>query len=121
MIKGIEHTGIAAKDTHALAAWYIRMFDGKALMTTPDGNYFVGFPNGTIIEIYHAKEMGVTKGNTQQGIRHLCFAVVDFKAERDRFLAEGVQAFVANDKAFFFTDPEGNVIHFIEREKPLGE
>lgn len=120
MIKGIEHTGIAARDTHALAAWYIRMFDAKTLMTTPSGNYFLAFADGSMIEIYAATEFNTPKGNLQHGMRHLCFTVVDFKAERDRFLAEGVEAFTVSDNAFFFYDPEGNVLHFVEREKPLG-
>ena len=120
MIKGIEHTGIAAKDTHALAAWYIRMFDAKTLLKTDSGNYFLGFADGSMIEIYAANAFDTPKGNLLQGVRHLCFSVVDFKAERDRFLAEGVEAFISNDNAFFFYDPEGNVLHFVERPKPLG-
>ena len=120
MIKGIEHTGIAAKDTHALAAWYIRMFDAKTLMTTESGNYFLGFADGSMIEIYAADAFDTPKGNLHQGMRHLAFTVVDLKAERDRFLADGVEAFIVSGNAFFFYDPEGNVLHFVEREKPLG-
>jgi glyoxylase I family protein len=58
------------------------------------------------------------------GLRHLALAVSDFDAVYGQLKARNVNFLVeAADnkgvKTAFFTDPEGNILHIIQRETPL--
>jgi glyoxylase I family protein len=59
------------------------------------------------------------------GLRHLAIAVSDFDAAYGRLKDKAV-SFVAEPadsqgtKTVFFTDPEGNYLHLIQRPAPLG-
>jgi predicted enzyme related to lactoylglutathione lyase len=58
------------------------------------------------------------------GLRHLALAVDDFenvygklKAAGTQFLTEPVSS--KGNQVVFFTDPEGNILHLIQREQPM--
>jgi glyoxylase I family protein len=86
---------------------------------------FVKAPDGSMIEIITAE--GERAGQTMKspGIRHLALTTADFGADYRALQAAGV-AFEgdAQDskgvKTVFFTDPEGNLLHLIQRQSPLG-
>lgn len=121
MIKGIEHIGIAAKDSTALKCWYVDMFSMTVTRDNGKGGYFIADKNGVEIEIYPASsEDNVLHDNLTSGIRHIAFAVDDFDAEYERLKASNVE-FVGEPiikekySNLFFKDPEGNLLHIIER------
>jgi glyoxylase I family protein len=58
------------------------------------------------------------------GIRHLALTVADFDAaladlrrKNVTFLTEPQES--KGNRTVFFTDPEGNILHLLQREKPL--
>ena len=131
MVTGIEHVGIAAKDTVALTEWYKRMFGVEVVYDnkkTPP-TYFVKFSSGDMIEIYPGDECGGAheKGNKTGGIRHIALGLSfdDFDAVADAVLKEGAPIVTPVSKTdagvatLFFRDPEGNILHLIARKKPL--
>ena len=60
----------------------------------------------------------------EPGIRHFAVSVTDFDAVYEDLKAKDV-SFVGDPvdkkgvKAVFFTDPEGNLLHLLERSTPL--
>ncbi|MCU0246147.1 MAG: VOC family protein, partial [Bryobacter sp.] len=85
---------------------------------------FVKAPDGTMIEIIPAEGERGNPTLKTPGLRHLALAVTDFeavyadlKAKNVNFIADPVDA--KGNKVVFFTDPEGNVLHLLQREKPL--
>jgi catechol 2,3-dioxygenase-like lactoylglutathione lyase family enzyme len=58
------------------------------------------------------------------GLRHLAIAVMDFDAVYERLKGKGVGFLTEPEKKggnalVFFTDCDGNILHLLEREKPL--
>jgi glyoxylase I family protein len=123
VIKGIEHTAIAAVDIAALADWYVQALGFKINYSSPNAT-FVKAPDGTMIEIIRAE--GERGGQTLKtpGLRHLALAVDDFDSVYADLRAKGV-SFVGEplgskgNKVVFFTDPEGNYLHLLQRGTPL--
>lgn len=123
MIKGIEHTAIAASDIQALADWYVATL-GFVINYQSANAIFVKAPDGTMIEIIHAESERGSQTLKTQGIRHLALAVNDFEATyaglRDKnvqFVSEPQES--KGNKVVFFTDPEGNYLHLLYRATPL--
>ena len=56
MVYGIEHTGIAAKDSKRLTDWYVKTFGCKIVYDNGKGTYFVAFESGDMIEIISAEK-----------------------------------------------------------------
>jgi glyoxylase I family protein len=123
MIHGIEHSAIASPDPAALANWYVDTL-GFVINYKGSTAFFVKAPDGSMIEIIAAE--GERGGNTLKtpGLRHLALTVTDFDAVYAELQAKGVH-FVGEPlagkgvKVVFFTDPEGNYLHLLERETPL--
>jgi len=123
VIKGIEHTAIAAADITALAAWYVDTL-GFIINYSSANATFVKAPDGTMIEIIRAE--GDRAGQTLKspGLRHLALAVDNFEASYAALQAKGI-AFLGEpqeskgNRVVFFTDPEGNILHLLYRATPL--
>lgn len=121
MIKGIEHIGIAAKDSTALKNWYMDIFGMTVVSDNGKGGYFIAAPNGVQIEIYPANAEGDRSyDNLTSGLRHIAFLVEDFDGEYERLKTKNVNFVgepVVKEKFsnLFFKDPEGNLVHIIER------
>jgi glyoxylase I family protein len=123
MIQGIEHTAIATPDPAALAQWYV---DALGFTVNYRGStaVFVKAPNGSMIEFIPAE--GARGPNTMKspGLRHLAILVDDFEAQYARLRQLGVN-FIdepkesKGNKVVFFTDPEGNILHLLQRAVPL--
>lgn len=124
-IKGIEHLGIFAKDTAALKDWYVKMFDFRVALDTGTGIYFIMAPDGFMFELIPTIEDGGVLGNKVSGIRHIALTVDDFEEAVEKVIAakievvSGPTVLAAGGKVFFFRDPEGNVLHFINRPEPI--
>jgi catechol 2,3-dioxygenase-like lactoylglutathione lyase family enzyme len=124
MILGIEHFAIATPDVEKLSAWYVETL-GFTINYRGKTAIFAKAQNGMMIEFIPAE--GDAPGHTVKtpGLRHIAILVKEFgkevealRARQVRFLDE--PAVKGGNKVVFFTDPEGNILHLLERETPLG-
>jgi catechol 2,3-dioxygenase-like lactoylglutathione lyase family enzyme len=120
----VEHIGLAAQDTTALKDWYERVLDARVVFhneQTPPA-YFLELPGGAWIEIYQGNYfVAQTADNKLQGWRHLALRVDSIAAAKAELESKGVR-FTESVKpaggggsVLFFQDPEGNLLHLIER------
>lgn len=126
MIKGIEHIAVCAKDTKALAEWYVKMFGWRIVQDNGKGNYFVKAADGAMIEVMASNGQEFTSGLFDGGIRHIALSISSyhFDAMVTKLKNAGVE--IVTDvtvsdtgiKTFFFKDIEGNIFHLIYR--PVG-
>lgn len=126
MFLGIEHTAIATADPEKLAQWYVERLGFKINYFSPASKTtFVRAPNGSMIEIITAEGDRPATGLRTPGVRHLAIAVDDFAAAYESLKAAGVKFLTApeinptGNSVVFFADPEGNVLHLIQRAQPL--
>ncbi|HNY41099.1 MAG TPA: VOC family protein [Bryobacteraceae bacterium] len=122
LFTGLEHTAIAARSPKELAQWYVDTL-GFVINFEYDGNYFVKAPDGAMLEIIPAQGEALAAGAKTPGLRHLAVSVADFDAAQAELAAKGVSLAapveVKGNRLAFFSDPEGNLLHLIAREKPL--
>lgn len=123
MFNGIEHFAIASANPRRLAEWYAATLEFEITFEYA-GNYFIEAQNGGLIEIIPAEGEAPESGMRTQGMRHIAISVNDFDAARQRLAAQGVKfegdPYVnAGNRLVFFRDPEQNLIHLIQRQKPL--
>ena len=123
MFRGLEHTAIATPDPEKLARWYVETLE-FTINHRYAGNVFVKAPNGTMLELIPSEGERAEQGMKAPGIRHLAIIPDDFEAARRALEAKGVH-FVTDvlemdgNRLLFFTDPDGNLLHLIHRDKPL--
>lgn len=125
----LEHVGICAKDTTALKDWYIKVFGFKIVYDNKKSvpTYFLLMEDKSMIEIYPMEEEDPSKTNKHQGIRHLAFGTDTIEADYQNLIDHEVEIITPlaevgpGVKTAFFKDPEGNIIHFIQRERSLLE
>jgi glyoxylase I family protein len=126
----VEHLGLAATDPRRLADWYLRVLDATERWhngAQPPA-VFVTLPGGPVLEIYPAASTSNRTGdNAVAGWRHVALRVADLAAARALLAARGVP-FTEPEKpaggggrVLFFADPEGNLLHLVERpaDSPL--
>lgn len=123
MFEGLEHTAIASPDTRKLAQWYADHLAFR-IITEYDGGYFVRAHNGSLLEIIPAEGPAAEIKMRDPGIRHLAILVTDFDAAYASLREKGVhfknEPFTnAGNRLVFFTDCDGNLVHLIQRERPL--
>ena len=123
MILGIEHAAIAAANVERLAAFYVRVL-GFEINYRGKTAIFVKASNGSMIEIIPAEGEQSELSPKAAGLRHLALNVIDFDSECRRLEAAGVTfleppLIKGGNKVVFFRDPEGNILHLIERATPL--
>jgi glyoxylase I family protein len=123
MIQGIEHTAIASPDPAALAAWYVNTL-GFEINYRGTTAVFIKAPDRTMIEIIQSEGERVAQALKSPGLRHLALTVTDFAAVYQTlqtrgvtFLGEPLKA--KGNQVVFFEDPEGNILHLLQRETPL--
>lgn len=128
MVHGIEHTAIAAKDSKALADWYVETFGCKIVYDNGKGTYFTAFENGDMFEIIKATEDKCEDKETTAGIRHIALAVSSeafdelvpvLKANPRVTEVHDVSVNDKGLKTYWFRDIEGNFMHLIYRPVPL--
>jgi glyoxylase I family protein len=123
MFLGLEHTAIASPNPEALAHWYVDHLE-FVINFQYDGNFFVKAANGAMLEIIPSVGEPQTPKMKDPGIRHLAVMVKNFDAAHQQLKTSGVQ-FLGEpftnqgNRLVFFADGDGNILHLIEREKPL--
>src|ERR1022692_2620325 len=123
MFRGLEHTAIASPDPRTLAEWYAAHLD-FVINYEYAGNYFVRAANGTMLEIIPGKGPLTPPQFDDPGIRHLAIDVDDFDAAHERLKAADVRFLgepmnKQGNGLLFFADHDGNILHLIQRERPL--
>jgi glyoxylase I family protein len=123
MFTGLEHTAIASPNPQRLAEWYVQNL-GFRINFEYAGNYFVRAPDGAMLEIIPSEGERAPQTMKDPGIRHLAVSVADFDAAHEQLRASGVQFLteayvVQGNRLVFFSDGDGNILHLIQREKPL--
>ncbi len=123
MFKGLEHTAIASPDPEKLAQWYVDHLDFH-INYEYDGNYFVKAANGAMLEIIPSVGDRAPQQPKDPGLRHLAITPSDFDAAYQRLKAAGVKfagdpSEVKGNRLFFFYDRDGNLLHLVQRQKPL--
>ncbi|MCC6861096.1 MAG: VOC family protein [Bryobacterales bacterium] len=123
MVKGIEHAAIASPNPEKLAQWYVDNL-GFIINYQSKNATFVKAPDGSMIEMIVSEGELARPRQKDPGLRHLALAVDDFenvyarlKAVGATFLTEPVSS--KGNQVVFFTDPEGNILHLIQREQPM--
>lgn len=123
MFVSFEHTAIASPNPPRLAQWYVDHL-GFVINYRSERTCFVKAPNGSMIEIITAEGERAAETMKQPGIRHIAIAVDNFDADYARLKEMGVrfQSEPVSSKGntvVFFYDGDGNLLHLIQREKPL--
>jgi len=123
MIRGIEHVAIASPQPAELAQWYVDKL-GFRICYQSATTTMVAAPDGSMIEITTAAGERVPQDEKQPGLRHIALLVDDFEATYQELLARGVQfrgepVEKKGVRTVFFADPEGNLLHLIQRAEPL--
>ncbi len=119
-----EHIGLAARDTTALKAWYEHVLGAVTVFTdekTPPA-FFIQLPGGMMIEIYNGiSGVNETAINSTHGWRHLALRVASIEEARHHLESRGavfpdpIKPAGGGGRVLFFQDPEGNLLHLIER------
>ncbi len=126
MIKGIEHIGLCAVDPGGLAEWYVKALGFKIVRALEEHRtYFIRAQNGGMLEIYPAKHATDPADNVHRGLRHIALTASDLDAEIACLRSAGVAVpedtivMTPEMKLVFFRDPEGNLLHLVERKKEI--
>lgn len=120
----VEHIGLAASDTVALKDWYVRVLSAREILT--DGNappaFLLELSGGLLVEIYPADSSSAeTSDNKLGGWRHLALRVDSIESAREELAKRGVKfeeqikPAGGGGRVLFFKDPEGNLLHLVER------
>jgi catechol 2,3-dioxygenase-like lactoylglutathione lyase family enzyme len=123
MFTGIEHFAIASPNPKRLAEWYATNLEFEITFEYA-GNYFVEARNGALIEIIPAEGERPESAVRTPGMRHIAIAVDDFDAAYEQLGKQDIhfagEPYTAQgNRLVFFTDPDGNLIHLIQRSSPL--
>ena len=120
----LEHLGLAARDTTLLKDWYARVLGAETVWgngQTPPA-WFVRLPGGPILEIYPGQRgVADTADNSLHGWRHAALLVTNLDEAQRELERRGVQFTEpvkpagGGGRVLFFQDPEGNLLHLVER------
>ena len=119
----VEHIAIVAKDPVALKSWYERVLGAKPVFDNGQAPPTCLISLGNVwFEIYAAdKSVPETSDNKLAGFRHIALRVDSVAAAMAEFQNRGVEfteterGAAGGGKVLFFKDPEGNLLHFVER------
>ena len=124
----IEHIAVPAANPAALKDWYVRVLGARPVWDNGQNPPVCLIAlSGAWLEIYAADSPQAERGNHKlAGWRHVALRVDSLdaaKAELTRygvkFTGEVMDA-AGGGQALFFKDPEGNLLHLIERPKDFG-
>jgi glyoxylase I family protein len=119
----LEHVGLAARDPAVLIEWYKRVLDAE-LVWEISQSPMAALLNlgGTLIEIYSADTSSeLTSNNKLAGWRHIALRVEsldrakDLLSDRGVNFTEEIRPAGGGGRVLFFSDPEANLLHLVER------
>lgn len=126
----VEHLGLPAQKPAALKDWYVSALGAQVVFDNGQQPpaYFLRLNGGLMIEIYASNSSRTeTADNSLAGWRHVALRVANVEAARDELTRRGVQFTQpikpagGGGRVLFFNDPEGNLLHLIDRpaDSPL--
>ena len=123
MFNGVEHFALASPNPKRLAEWYASTLEFEITYEYA-GNYFVEASNGALIEIIPAEGERPETSLRSPGMRHIAITVNDFDGARNQLASHGVKFegepySNQGNNLLFFKDPDGNLLHLIQRQTPL--
>jgi glyoxylase I family protein len=120
----VEHLGLPARDPAALKDWYAQMLGAKVVFDngqTPPA-FLLALPGGVMIEIYGGDSaLPQISDNKLNGWRHVALRVASVAAakaeleQRGLKFTEEIKPAGGGGRVLFFQDPEGNLLHLVER------
>ncbi len=120
----VEHIGLPANDPVALKDWYVKVLGARVFLAEEriPPAFFLVLPGGWLIEIYKATVANPNVSNNGlAGWRHLALRVNSIEEAQKELGAKGVRfiepikAAGGGGRVLFFSDPEGNLLHLVER------
>lgn len=120
----LEHMGLSARDPATLKEWYVKVLGATAVCDngrTPP-MFLLSIPGGIMIEIYPGDfALEQTRDNKLNGWRHAALRVDSIEAAKTELetlgvrFAEDIKPAGGGGRVLFFQDPEGNLLHLVER------
>jgi glyoxylase I family protein len=120
----VEHLGLPARDPAALKDWYVNVLGAELVFDSGQKPpaYFVELPGGVMLEIYQGgPSLPDTGNNSRAGWRHVALRVAAIEpvqadlAKKGVNFTEAVKPAAGGGRVLFFSDPEGNLLHLVER------
>ena len=116
---GFDHIGICAKDTKAMADWYVNHLGFTHHSNNGQGNYFVMSPDKVMIEIMVPMAgKDVDAAEPAIGWKHIALVPENFDEAVEEMKALSVTVVSGPNYrddgycTFFFREPDGNIVHF---------
>jgi catechol 2,3-dioxygenase-like lactoylglutathione lyase family enzyme len=116
---------IAAKDPKALARWYCSTFGFKIAYESARSLTTYVRLGGSLLEIIEAGDVQrVSHGERDPGLRHMAISVANIHRAYEVLKTQSV-GFKSEPRekeglwTVFLEDPEHNLLHLIQRPKPL--
>jgi len=122
-IMGIDHPALAAKNLEVMVKWYCRCLNYKVLVCKENDGAILVAPDKTFLEIMAANgDSTPERKNKTPGFSHLAIRVHNLKQAVADGKKMGIVFETDNDIPALgggslrnFSDPEGNVLQFVER------
>src|SRR5581483_3527077 len=120
----LEHLGLSAREPATLKDWYVQMLGARTIFTNGQSPpmFLLSLPGGVLLEIYPGDfALAETANNKLNGWRHVALrveAIETGRAELERRgvkFTEGIKPAGGGGRVLFFSDPEGNLLHLVER------
>lgn len=120
----LEHIAIPTPDPVALKNWYERVLGAREIFNNGQNppTCLIALPAGGWFEIYAAERLPENRGNNKlAGFRHIALRVESIESAKTELEKRGVRfneeirPAAGGGRVLFFADPEGNLLHLVER------
>ena len=120
----VEHLGLPAREPAALKDWYLHVLGARLVFSNEETAtaFLLALPGGVMIEIYSGDlSLPQISNNKLNGWRHVALRVASVAAAKAELEGKGVifteaiKPAAGGGSVLFFQDPEGNLLHLVER------
>ena len=120
----VEHLGLPAREPGALKDWYLHVLGARLVFSNEETapGFLLALPGGVTIEIYGGDlSLSQISNNKLNGWRHVALRVASVAAAKAELEGKGVifteaiKPAAGGGRVLFFQDPEGNLLHLVER------